>query len=169
VRLFFALWPGDRLRETLARVGMDLARRAHGRPVPAPKLHMTLAFLGEVPPARFAAAAGAASRVASSGFDLALDEVGSFRAAHVAWAGSTRGHPALTALQAALARELRGEGFALEDRPFAAHVTLARGTSRPIAREPMPALSWRVRDFVLVASDTGKGSYEVGRRWKLGG
>ena len=126
MRLFFALWPDDRLRAGLERLGIDLAARAEGKAVPAAKVHMTLAFLGEVPVDRFAAAADAASRVTGEAFELVLDEVGAFRPARVAWAGSSAGHPALTILQSGLAAELRREGFHLESRPFAAHVTLVR-------------------------------------------
>ena len=167
MRLFFALWPDDRLRASLGRLGIDLAARVEGKAVPAAKVHMTLAFLGEVPADRFLEAAGAASRVAGEAFELVLDEVGAFRSARVAWVGSSAGHPALTKLQSALAAELRAEGFLLESRPFAAHVTLVRRISRPMAREAVQPIAWRVRDFALVASDTGKGSYEVGRSWKL--
>jgi len=168
VRLFFALWPDEALRGRLARAGAELAQRAQGKAVPAAKVHMTLAFLGEVAQDRFAAAADAASRVKGEAFDFTLDEVGAFRSARVAWVGSAGGHPALTALQSQLAGQLRREGFELESRPFAAHVTLARRISRPIAREAAEPIAWRVRDFALVASDTGKGTYEVVKRWGLG-
>jgi 2'-5' RNA ligase len=93
VRLFFALWPDDALREALGRVGLVLAARAQGKPVPAAKLHMTLAFLGEVPAERLAPAVDAAARVKGEAFELLLDEVGAFRSARVAWVGSTAGHP----------------------------------------------------------------------------
>jgi len=168
VRLFFALWPDHALRARLAALAAGLAARSRGKAVPAAKIHMTLAFLGEVPAERLAAAEHAASRVNAPAFEIALDEVGSFRAAHVAWAGSRLAHPALAAMQAALSGELRREGFELESRPFAAHVTLARRVVDPIPREDMPPLPWNVDEFVLVASDTGSGSYEVGRRWRLG-
>jgi len=161
VRLFFALWPDQPLRNRLERVAADLCARSHGKAVPAAKVHMTLAFLGEVPADRFPAAVDAASRVKGEPFEFALDEAGSFRSARVAWIGSARGHPGLTALQSALAAELRREGFELESRPFAAHVTLVRRISRPIPREAVEPIAWRVNDFALVVSDTGKGSYEV--------
>ena len=167
MRLFFALWPDDRLRASLERLGIDLAARAEGKAVPAAKVHMTLAFLGEVPADRFPAATDAASRVPGEAFELMLDEVGAFRPARVAWAGSSAGHPALTALQSRLAAELRTEGFELESRPFAAHVTLVRRISRPVAREAVKPLAWRARDFALVASNTGKGTYEVKRSWSF--
>jgi 2'-5' RNA ligase len=168
MRLFFALWPDDALRRSLERIGAALSQRTQGKAVPAAKVHMTLVFLGEVPEGRFAHAVAAASRVKGEAFDLALDEVGAFRSAHVAWIGAAQGHPALSALQSGLAGQLLSEGFELESRPFAAHVTLARRIARPIAREGVEPIAWRVRDFSLVASDAGKGSYEVKESWRLG-
>jgi len=168
VRLFFALWPDEAVRRGLERVGAELARRAQGKAVPAGKVHMTLAFLGEVTQDRFAALADAASRVAGKPFDLVLDEVGAFRSARVAWMGSSAAPPALAALQSGLDAQLRREGFELESRPFAAHVTLVRRITRPIAREAAAPIAWRVRDLALVASDTGKGTYEVVKTWGLG-
>ena len=168
MRLFFALWPDAALRRQLGALAGTLAQRAHGNAVPEAKAHMTLAFLGEVPVERSPAVCDAASRVEGEGFELVLDEVGSFRAAKVAWAGSSRGHPALIALQSSLAHELATEGFALESRPFAAHVTLVRRAASPIGRAGIEPMTWRVRDFALVASDTGRGTYEVGKTWELG-
>ena len=128
----------------------------------------SLAFLGEVPVSRFAAACDAAARVRSKAFDLVMDETGSFRAAHVAWVGCSAVPPALATLQSSLAGELATEGFVLETRPFAAHVTLARRISAAVGREAIEPIRWQVREFVLVASDTGRGTYEVGKRWELG-
>lgn len=161
MRLFFALWPHEALRRRLERLAADLSLRAQGKATAVAKIHMTLAFLGEVPRERFPAAVEAASRAGGEAFELVLDEIGSFRSAQVAWIGSSNGHPALTALRSRLAAELRREGFELETRPFAAHVTLARRILRPIERQAVEPVAWPVRDFALVSSDTGKGSYEV--------
>src|SRR4029077_1879359 len=112
-------------------------------------------------------ACNAASRGRAEGFDLGLDEAGSFRASRVAWAGAGHAPRALASLQSDLAGELARAGFELESRPFAAHVTLVRRAAAAIASEPIAPVAWRVDEFVLVASDTGRGTYEVGRRWGL--
>ncbi len=168
MRLFFALWPGPGVRAELAALGARLAVGGRGNAVPEGKLHMTLAFLGEVPVDRFEAACNAASRVRAESFDLVLDEAGSFRAARVAWAGASHAPRALASLQSDLAGELGRAGFELESRPFAAHVTLVRRAAAAIASEPIAPVAWRVDEFVLVASDTGRGTYEVGEKWRLG-
>ena len=169
MRLFFAMWPDDSVRARLGEIGTALASRSRGKPVPAEKLHVTLAFLGEVSDARLNDARQAAAAVRAPAFELAIDEMGSFRPAGVAWAGCSQVPPALEALQSSLALELRERAFSLEDRPFVAHITLARRISRPIAREAMAAIAWSVRDFALVRSETGRGTYAVVERWNLEG
>jgi RNA 2',3'-cyclic 3'-phosphodiesterase len=167
MRLFFALWPGERVRAELASAAGKLASLAEGTPVPAEKIHLTLAFLGEVDSARVAAVRDAAGAARGSRFELVLDEVGSFRSAGVAWAGPSRVPAALARLQSSLGAALRARGFPVDERPFAAHVTLARGIARTVARAPMPVIRWRSREFALVRSQTGSGRYSVMEAWPL--
>ncbi|MGZ5046084.1 MAG: RNA 2',3'-cyclic phosphodiesterase [Usitatibacter sp.] len=167
MRLFFALWPGERVRGELSRVADSLASGAGGRAVPAAKIHLTLAFLGEVPPERVGAALAAAAATRARRFEIVLDEVGSFRKARVGWAGCRRAPILLLELQSSLREALRECGFALEDRPFAAHVTLVRKIASPVASAAMPSIRWRPRDFVLVRSDGATGRYEVLETWPL--
>ena len=75
-RLFFALWPSPHAVESLAGVARDCALRFGGRPTRAETVHMTLAFLGEQPDARFSDIVAAASSVAFAPFDLKLDRLG---------------------------------------------------------------------------------------------
>jgi 2'-5' RNA ligase len=72
-------------------------------------------------------------------------------------------------LAAGLRASLVQAGFALEERPFAAHVTLIRKARRPGAIAPLPGVAWPVDDFLLVSSKTtGKGSvYEPVQRFAL--
>ncbi|HLX23871.1 MAG TPA: RNA 2',3'-cyclic phosphodiesterase [Usitatibacter sp.] len=169
MRLFFALWPDDVVRAGIAVVAASIAARAGGRAVPAAKLHLTLTFLGDVADERVADAVEAASSVRGRGFEVVLDVLGSFRDARVAWAGLSSVPPGLAALQSSLDLELRERNFALDDRPFAAHATLARRIAKSIPREAMAPIAWNVREFVLVRSETGRGSYTVMERWKLEG
>ena len=48
MRLFFALWPDEGVRAELARWTRALHAACGGRTTRADKLHLTLAFLGEV-------------------------------------------------------------------------------------------------------------------------
>ncbi len=167
MRLFLALWPGESVRASLARVAGSLASAASAKAVPAEKIHLTLAFLGEVETARMAVVREAAREARARRFEIVFDEIGSFRRARVAWAGARRVPAPLLELQSSLENALRARGFALDERAFAAHVTLARKIGRDIVRAPMPPIKWRPRDFALVRSDTGTGRYEVLETWPL--
>ena len=169
MRLFLALWPSERVRASLAQVGASLAGLAAGKPVPAEKIHLTLAFLGEVAVARRDEVREAVRQARAAPFELVLDGVGSFRKARVCWAGSSELPAALVRLQADLEHGLRARGFALDERPFAAHVTLARKIALDIPRVPLPPIGWRADEFVLVRSETGTGRYSVLEAWPLGG
>src|SRR5256885_1011054 len=74
----------------------------------------------------------AAGPVRDPPFGIALDRVGGFRRARVAWAGASAAPAPLLDLQARLEAGLRASGFDLEERAFAPHVTLARKTARPL-------------------------------------
>jgi RNA 2',3'-cyclic 3'-phosphodiesterase len=158
-RLFFAVWPDASAAARLAALAVDVAIVSGGKPLPAEKIHLTLAFLGETAPERAAAAVEAARAVRFAPFGLALDSVGSFRAARVAWAGSLAPQPGLEALRAELGARLRAGGFMLEERPFAAHATLARGAMRAVPRARIEPIAWPVGAFTLVRSETGTGRY----------
>ena len=166
MRLFFALWPDAAATAALADVAAELAQLTGGKAVAAAKIHLTLAFLGEVEESRLAQALAAGAGVRCPAFDVALDQVGSFRGARVAWAGCSRPPAELVELQSALAGELVRRGFALDDRPYAAHVTLARKVARALARKSTTPIGWRARALSLVRSE--KGSYANLAEWSLG-
>jgi 2'-5' RNA ligase len=168
-RLFFALWPDEAARAALAAKSKEIARRCAGRPVPAANLHLTLAFLGEVDPGAIPALRRAAQPAAQAPFELALDQLGAFARAGVAWAGCLRPPPELIALQAGLAKRIREAGFAPDERAFAAHLTLARRIRQPLAPEAMEAVRWPVGSFALVESVRGEGAYRTLAEWPLEG
>ena len=165
MRLFFAIWPDAPAAHALAKLAVEVAGRTGGRATPAEKIHLTLAFLGEVAAERSAevAAAGGALRVRP--FELAFDILGWFRGARVAWIGCSQPAVELLHLQAALAADLRDRGFVLDDRPFAPHVTLARKIRRSVPRTSIPPIAWPVREVALVQSGEGTGRYTTIARW----
>jgi 2'-5' RNA ligase len=168
MRLFFAVWPDEAAALALEALAVALADVAGGKPVPREKIHLTLAFLGEVPGDRVENAVAAGAEARGSPFRLQLDEVGSFRRAEVAWAGCSRAPTALASLQSDLAASLAARGFTLEERAFAPHITLARRIAKPVPSASTEAIAWQVRDVTLVRSETGTGRYAVMERWPLG-
>ena len=163
-RLFFALWPDAAAAEALARLARDLAPRVGGKPVPESKIHLTLAFLGEV-----AAERAAAVPVEGRAFAVSIDCMGAFRGARVAWAGIAAPPAALVDLQSRLAGQLRAGGFELEDRPFVPHLTLARRIAAPLPRQAIAPIGWQVREVALMRSEAGTGRYSRLEAWELPG
>ena len=167
MRLFFALWPDPPATAALAAAAAELAALAGGKAVPAAKIHLTLAFLGDVADDRLEAARAAASRLRCKAFDVALDQVGSFRGARVAWVGSGTPTRGLIELHAALAGELGVCGVPADERPYTPHATVARKISRQLERRAIPPIEWRARELSLVRSELGKGSYTTLAGWSL--
>lgn len=168
MRLFFALWPDEAAASKLAEASKALALLARGKPVAQAKIHLTLAFLGDVDEDRLDAVRHAAEGIEHPAFDLVLDQWGSFRGARVAWAGCAETPKALVGLHADLADRMRRAGFVLDERPYAAHVTLARKVTRAIGRMKAEPIGWRALEVALVSSQLGKGSYETLKSWGLG-
>ena len=84
--------------------------------------------------------------------------------------GQPQAMPApLAALANHLHASLREHGFVLEDRPFAAHVTVLRKAKPPPSLPALPRVEWPVYEMLLVRSRTSpKGStYEPVERFPL--
>lgn len=171
LRLFFALWPDERARRTIARLAADVARDVQGRPPREAGLHLTLAFLGEVPSSRLEALTTLGQQVASAAtpFPIALERIGgtSYR---VAWLAPATYSEPLHALHRLLTDALVPVGFPPERRMFRPHVTLARDGLRSVRRGAIPAIDWQVDRLTLVASTLKRGGsdYREISAWPLG-
>lgn len=149
-RLFVALeTPAHAAAPLLATLPRDRAIRA----VPAPQLHLTLRFVGEVDDDLAARIDTALAGIAAGGFALRLAGAGRFgRGGGILWAGVERSVPLLR-LQGDIEARLVATGIAPETRPFHPHVTLAR--CRPGAPESMlrgwveRLREWRAEPFVV--------------------
>ena len=168
-RLFFALWPDDRVRAGLSDLARETQAECGGRAIPADKIHLTLFFAGAVERARVARLEAAAGRVRGAAFGLAIDSVGYWRHNRIVWAGTTRVPAALVAFEASLRATLAAEGLRGEDRRYSPHVTLVRDAGRKPAPREVAPLTWDAEDFVLVESVAVRGGvrYDVRRRWPL--
>ncbi len=161
-RLFIALWPDADTRAQLVRASESLG--IGGRLVAPANLHMTMVFLGQVPVAARRAILKAMRESRVGSFKLVLDRSGHFSASRVAWLGCSTPPPQMLAIQQRLTEQLRGAGFALEERAFRAHVTLARDVGAPpatTADECLP-ITWGVDSLALVRSPARGGApYQV--------
>lgn len=161
MRLFVAVVPPEPIRRQLASLRDDIPR---ARWVPAERLHLTLRFLGEVAEADLPGLEAALAAVRHDVFEVAFSGVGRFgRPPRALWAGVAPPEP-LEALAAAVERAVQSVGLAPADRPFAAHLTLARPKSAPPHRvrawleknRDLSSEPFRVARFELVESQLGR-------------
>ncbi|MGC2520161.1 MAG: RNA 2',3'-cyclic phosphodiesterase [Burkholderiales bacterium] len=167
MRLFFALWPEERVRAQLARWARELHAACGGRQGRPENVHITLAFLGNVDDARVAEVERAADAVAPRAFSLILDQPGYWKRNRIAWAGASVVPPELEALVADLRAALANARVAFDPKAFVSHVTLLRDASEPRAMPALPPIEWKPDSFALVRSEAlPRGSrYEVLKSW----
>ncbi len=168
-RIFFALWPDASVGDALAALARDVATESGGRPIADRSAHLTLAFLGNQPAAVVRALSASACAIVLPAFGLVVDRVESWRKNQIAWAGVQSMPPPLLALHGAIAASLRAVGIEPEDRPFSAHVTLARRIERSVQRSLVPPILWQATAFALVASELSSAGarYRVLSSWPL--
>lgn len=180
MRLFVAVPVPQPVRRTLDTAVAPLRERYDGlRWIPAANWHLTLVFLGEVPVGvrlRAQIALGAAARAARP-CTVAVDgRLGRF-GDRVLWAAVVAPDGSLPDLAAGVADGLRSNGVAIDDRPFRAHLTLARARrGHRIPREPRRLaapgvpLGWTASTVALMASqlEPGRSRYRTVATWPLG-
>ncbi len=147
MRLFIAInFDAGTLQNILA-VQQRLRKYGTGNFSRPENLHLTLAFLGEVAPARLAAVREAMNNTAVQPMTLVFDHVGHFKRdeGDIWWLGLEENAPLLS-LQRELSAHLTKAGFRLETHRFSPHVTLARTVrlvvppnSRLLPEEPFDA------------------------------
>ncbi|MEK7738355.1 MAG: RNA 2',3'-cyclic phosphodiesterase [Pseudomonadota bacterium] len=151
-RVFFALWPDAAVAEQLDLAGQRAHAVCGGRRMRRETLHLTLAFIGDVPPERVESLQQAAAGVTNPVFTLQFDRLACWRHNRIAWAGCSEPPLPLMTLVGQLAGRLAAAGLPLEVRDFAAHVTLLRNAHCQPLTEGEP-ITWPVQDFVLVESN----------------
>lgn len=152
MRLFFALWPDDPIRAELSRWSERCRPGSGGRPTRVANLHATLAFLGEVDPARLPALVRIGARLRSAPFELYLDRVAYWPRNRIVYAGASQPPQTLDALARSLNMHLSEAGQRVDQRPYALHLTLLRDAHAPPVVRDIEPLLWRVNHMVLVES-----------------
>jgi 2'-5' RNA ligase len=132
MRVFTAVELPDPIREALDdRVARLLGSIRGVRTVARDNLHVTLRFIGNVPPARItyvlSALQRATARVRSATVGVrGLSAFPDAPRARVLWAGIKDPHGVLAALEREQCAGIEPLGYTRDDRPFTAHVTLGR-------------------------------------------
>jgi RNA 2',3'-cyclic 3'-phosphodiesterase len=178
LRLFVALDVPDRVVSDLA-AAVDAVRAEHPRLrwVPAPRWHLTLAFLGAVDVRKVDDLCTRLGRAARRYPPLPLELGGAGRFGdRVLWVGVRGAVADVGRLAASVAAGSRRAGIAVEDRPYRPHLTLARGRDGVDLRPAVAALAaytgpaWTAAEVHLVRSHLGRDvRYERLASFVLGG
>lgn len=171
MRLFYALWPDAAVQAKLGAWVRACHDLCGGRSVATEKLHLTLAFLGEVAAERYPALIDTARSIGTASFELAFDRVAYWRDSRIVHAAPGVVPEALSALAQELNGRLSRTGLRTEERSFAPHVTLLRDARRPPRSIALPPVVWRVGALSLVETirEQGKPAYRLRESWTLAG
>jgi RNA 2',3'-cyclic 3'-phosphodiesterase len=168
-RVFFALWPDDSIRKSLATTAATMNLLLRGRATPEANLHLTLVFLGHVDAAQVPALLSPVAQTVKQ-FDLILDRWGHWPHNGIGWLAPSKIPGPLAGLVDSLETWLNKMGYVMEQRAYRPHVTLIR-KARAAALPDLPAIiTWPVRGFVLLQSrqDSAGSTYNILGRWPLG-
>jgi len=157
MRLFFALWPPTEVAEQLCAIARSAAKRFGGKPTRQETIHLTLAFMGDVPEEQLPRLIQGAQTLRAAPFELGLDGLGYWQHNHLLWVGSSSTCMALVELNEKLQMALIESGFALagRERIFTPHITLIRKLPETDVPLPLPAIdtiNWPCSGFSLVRS-----------------
>ena len=173
MRVFFALEPEADTTRTIAD-WRDRQFGPCGKPVPAANFHLTLAFLGELKPARLEQLCLAVDerirRDQPAGGSIKLDITGYWPKPGIYWLGCNQPPPQLLRLADALRGLCSAAGGKRDNKVFQPHITLFRGCeTAPPAPATIPPLQLNYRHFTLLESKLGKSgvSYHPVQDWEL--
>lgn len=161
VRLFIALWPPDAVRDALAAWQGQWQWPQRASVVRPERMHLTLHFLGNVPPQIVADLNYVLRRVPCQTFALQFGQADM-------WPHGTavlrpdQSPTALRGLHARIGLALSEIGLKAEDRAFRPHVTLARRAQGATPPEAAADIAWESKaGFVLVQTLGGGRGYQV--------
>ncbi len=181
MRLFVGLAVDEAVKETLERLTLRLRAKDDGLRWSTPdQWHVTLVFLGEVDDEARARLLRELAEVQRPALMLRMEQLGVFERAGILHA-EVEVSPELLQLYEAVAAAVRRVGLEVEDRPYRAHITLARSRNRD-GRKTMERLRrsaeqqrlsarWKATEFLLYESQLSpSGSrYVVRERFGLQG
>jgi 2'-5' RNA ligase len=154
IRAFIALTPSVTLQQSFADVQAALQRLSLAfRWVKPAQVHLTLKFLGDIPPESVAPIARAMQQSVTTlaPFTLSVRGLGCFpHSAHprILWMGVDAPPDTLQPLHLCLETALTPLGFTPDNRPFRPHLTLARGQQRVNSHQLTAVLeAYRDRHF----------------------
>ncbi len=168
-RLFFALWPPAAARARLAASAAALALAAPAHAVREEKVHLTLAFVGEIPAGSEDRLRRIGRALRAPGFPITCDAYEYWPKPQVVVAAARIIPPELQGLWDDVHRALAADGFQMRVKRLRPHVTLAKRVAADPALPVFEPCTWRASDLRLVRSETAadRSVYTVVDTWSL--
>lgn len=149
-RLFFALWPDDQTRQNCIQI-MSMLPASQQQLVDVNNLHVTLVFMGGVDSSTEEALLRIGAEIPVSDMSITFDQLNFWQKPKILCLTGHSQNNALPFLVEQLSSRVKQLPIKLDERPYQAHVTLARKAEKNvnIAFEP---ITWRANTFCLVES-----------------
>ncbi len=171
MRLFIGIKTGCEAH--ISALQDELKKLGRGRFTHTGNLHITLKFLGELPPGRVSGLCGAIKEAGGEPFTLEIGGARMFNRSGILSADVTGGADKLAALAERLETALEQRGYPRETRPFRAHITLARDYQPygDLSCAPQRRCSFTVDEVILFESrrENGRLVYVPMFTYRLGG
>ena len=179
IRAFIAIVPPDDILNSMERFLSRLRPLADHKWVNRSQLHLTLRFLGEIPPDVFGGIKTRLNDIRMSPFSVALDNAGAFPSlsrAKVLWISGKTGSEELKRLASQTEQIAVSCGLEPEKKKFSPHLTIARTRFESnipdeliLAMNNVPTLTWQCKEFVLMQSQlTQRGPiYTAAEKYQL--
>jgi 2'-5' RNA ligase len=179
MRLFVGLAVDDAVKETLERLTLRLRAKDDGLRWSTPdQWHVTLVFLGEVDDGKRARLVRELGTVLQSALTMRMERLSVFERAGILYA-EVEVSAELLRLYESVAAAVRRVGLEIEERPYRAHITLARSRNRDgrkaieplrrLAEQQRLSVRWEAKEFLLYESQLSPGGsrYVVRERFAL--
>lgn len=149
-RLFFALWPDERQRETLRNTIGPVVRQVEGKAVHRGNWHVTLVFVGNLPELRVPELLEAAREIEPEPFRLRFDRLCFWQRPRIACLQAMSVPPPLDALVSELNDVLRRFDREPDTGTYRPHITAVRRARafEPIILARPLELTWTGFDLV---------------------
>jgi RNA 2',3'-cyclic 3'-phosphodiesterase len=179
MRLFVGLAIDEKVKETLERLTLRLRAKDDGLRWSTPdQWHVTLVFLGEVDDETRSRLVRELARVRQAPLKLHMERMGVFERSGILHA-EVEVSAELLRLYEAVAEAVQRVGLTVEERPYRAHITLARARNkdgrkmiaqlRRSAEQQRLSARWEAAEFLLYQSQLSPqgSSYVVQERFRL--
>jgi RNA 2',3'-cyclic 3'-phosphodiesterase len=147
-RLFFALWPDDQTRQRCIDLQHILPI---DNPVASNNLHVTLVFLGQINQETKQLLVKQAENITVPDMTIVFDQLAFWKKPQVLCLTGYSPDNCLNALVQVLTEQVKELSISVDERPYQAHVTLARKVKETVKMDFEP-IFWHSRAFCLVQS-----------------